>query len=229
MATKNDGITLFMTGWAPTLNTYTTLHMFGASVPGAEFIEEAIPLFIEGTPFFNTRTLYVEGHDPLGPERSNSITLFLHSSPIVSSAIPLYAEAPDGINEWLRLSIKGTGQNAGFFPVGEGIPLFINRVNEVHTIPLFCKAVDGEVNTYAPLYTEGVTLESDSITLVIAGMAPVNSYVTLVCWNDPVAINTFIPLLVLGVVGVEVDYITLAMPATHSDILNSVTFYADGH
>lgn len=229
MATDQDSCTLFMTGWAPTVNTYTTLHTFGASVPGAEFIEEAVSLFAEGTPFFNVRTLYVEGHDPLGPLRNDSITLFLHSSPVVVSSIPLFAEAPEGADEWLRLSITGAGEYPGSLPMGEGIPLFINRVNNVHVAPLFCKAAEGEANTYIPLYVEGIIPTVDSILLITEGAIPINSYVSLVCWNDPVPMNTFIPLVCLGVVGVEVDSITLAMPVTHGDDLGSIILYVDGH
>jgi len=230
MATDNDNITLFMTGWAPSVNTYTTLHTFGASTPGAEFIQEATTLFIEGTAFFNSRTLYVEGHDPLGPYRNNSITLIINSEPpAVVGTIPLYTTAPEGTDEWLRLSINGAGENDGFFPTGEGIPLFINRVNNVHVAPLFLKAADGVANTYAPLYVCGAIPDSDSIPLVTEGAMPVNNYAPLICWNDPVPLNSFMPLVILGVVGVEVTSITLAMPATHGDEFNPITLYADGH
>ena len=231
MATDNDGITLFMNGWAPTVNTYTTLHIVGASTPGAEFIGESIPLYIDSPGTFNSRTLYIEGHDPLGPYRNNSITLVINSEPpMVTDAIPLYTTAPEGTDEWLRLSINGEGENDGFFPMGEGIPLFINRVNETHVMPLFLKAADGVANTYAPLYVCGAIPDDDNIPLVIEGAQPINTFIPLVCWNDPVPLNTFMPLLILGAIGIEVDSITLAMPNTHGTVDEpKVILYTDGH
>lgn len=172
---------LLINGHVNSVNTYAPLYVFGGTtgtygswsgiplyMPTPSY-ERGMPLFIRNTqpnvPVVADRFLFIGGRMwPL----SEALTLYLENEAI-DAAMTLYIKAP-----------YGSG-HAGNIPFERGMPLFINRPDESIWIPLFLKAADDVINSYATLHIRSAIEVNNNITLAIPNVTsqPLNSYISL--------------------------------------------------
>jgi hypothetical protein len=75
------------------------------------------------------------------------------------------------------------------------------------------EVIEGRPNTYTYLHTvSGIEMNDNTELVVPDPMVSVNDNITLVVQHDGGPLNAFTSMYVFGVLGIEVDNVTLAMP-----------------
>jgi hypothetical protein len=172
---------LIINGHVNAVNKYASLYVFGGtagyysdwgSIPlymPTPSYERGMPLFIKNTqpnvPMNASRFLFIGGRFWT---LSDALTLFLENGAI-DAEMTLY----------LKVDRGGGGTTA--IPTSRGMPLFINRPDESTWMPLFLKAADNIVNSYATLHIRSAIEVNNNITLAIPNVTsqPLNSYISL--------------------------------------------------
>lgn len=125
----------------------------------AKNVPDYMNLFIQGDGYFSSSgnmNLFIAGEYSTV---SDSITLFLNNTGI-SSGVPLYIKGKGYARDEVT-----TRDNSGYLPIDGSMNLFINRINEVGTIPLFLKS--DFATSGIDLFTQGAYFESGVVPLVI--------------------------------------------------------------
>lgn len=149
-----------------------------------------------------TVPLYIYSNEASAPV-TNEIPLYIRCEPFaLNSSIDLYLYN-NGIYEDITLYIRGAGFRKGWYVSNDNITLFMNRPNEVSTIPIYLKTIEGQPNSY--------------ITLFIEGYEPATSWTT----------NSYCVLYIDGANIVE-DNITLCMPNIHDVDNDNITLFVSG-
>jgi len=191
-----------------------------------------------------SKTLYMCG---VGNEDSESIPLYLCNT---------------GLSETITLSIKGGSIFSdkpiwdGYIPFGKSATLYIERIESLMaTAPLFCKSIDGllntyttlytkhseneqevlpcvimgyiPINTYTALYTQGAYLLDDNVTLCIHGDGPLTNNINLFLCQNNTELNTFTTLYTQGAYLID-DNVTLAIPSVVDYNTDNTTLYIFG-
>jgi hypothetical protein len=262
----NSYIDLFVEG-AIANDSSVTLYEYGHDYSSGDislFIKnerdndaDSITLFIDShTDQSGEIPLYIECTTPSLPINSYA-TLFLQCEPFTASqSVNLYIENWSASGD-ISLYIRGLGFRKGWYAANDNISLFINRVNEVAVMPLFCRAIDGESNSYIEMFIEGTEVITDNITLAMPSTCTghANSYIFLHTFNSvdasgDITLYTYgkdvesssIPLFVchngglsnsycvLYVRGANIseDSISLAIPNTYDIYSDTLHFYTSG-
>lgn len=140
----------------------------------------------------NFAYLYISGDYN---ELNNSLNLFVMN---------------DYPKESMTLWIRGGGTAENYVPFNNSAYLYINRPNDVLTMPLICKAADNVTNTYCDLYTVSREGENEFTSLYVSAVSGIT--------------NTYSTMFVEGSV-VDSGNINMVVPDAHGPENNNVDLF----
>jgi hypothetical protein len=235
---SNDSMNLYIRGTPAPIFTSTANLFIRGTTAGVGTSAFTMPLTITGSPLISVMNLFISGMS--SGATSEMMNMFIEGSLHSSfGSVPLFIQNnTDGLTKRTTLYIEGAGQNAGHFPIGEdlnlficrgpnaGITLFICNTENFNTTPLFISGSvpistrtfvsnDGTIYGVTKYHTNrfgpNMNMRNVSPTLFIEGAGgEVDESVSLyIVGNAPIQTTGNVSLVIPNVAGLTPKNLTL--------------------